>query len=381
MESRRKPGRRKAIRAVVLVVPVALGVFARPAGHAVAQEAAARPKRAIQVRDPRELYGPTPVTRAVERGLRFLQSAQLADGSWLSNYGEEGKNTGIIGLSVLAFLSAGHEAGRGDYGTVIDRAVAFLLRNRKQGMLIRDRDTSHGPMYEHGIATLVLGEVAGMIEENRAGFENFTRIHQSAVNLILRAQDVPRDRSYMGGWRYTPTSDQADLSVTGWQILALRAAQDAGLSVPQRSIDRAVLYVKRCASPDGGFLYDPLQSRKPNAAMTGTGLLALELCGAFESEEALRAGDWILKNPIDWKTPFFYYSMYYSTQAMYQLGGKHWETFRPTSEGSLLEKQKPDGSWELPPNIHEQEAGYAYSTSMAILALSVEFKCLPIYQR
>ena len=73
--------------------------------------------------------------------------------------------------------------------------------------------------------------------------------------------------------------------------------------------------------------------------------------------------------------------MYYSTQAMYQLGGKHWEAFRPSTEGLLLEKQKPDGSWELPPNVHEQEAGYAYTTSLAVLALSVEFKCLPIYQR
>ncbi len=366
---------------LALVLAIAFSSVPRLTGRAAAQEAVASPTRTIQIRDPRELYGPTPVTRAVDRGLRFLQSAQLADGSWLSNYGEEGKNTGIVGLTVLAFLAASNEPGRGKYGEVIDKAVTFLLKSRKQGMLIRDRDTSHGPMYEHGIATLVLGEVAGMIDESRPGFESFARVHRSAVNLILRAQDVPRDRTYIGGWRYTPTSDQADLSVTGWQILALRAAQDAGLSVPRRAIERAVLYVKRCAAPDGGFLYDPLQSRRPNAAMTGTGLLALELCGAFASEEALRAGDWILKNPIAWKTPFFYYSMYYSTQAMYQLGGKHWEVFRPSTEGLLLEKQKPDGSWELPPNVHEQEAGYAYTTSLAVLALSVEFKCLPIYQR
>ena len=127
-------------------------------------------------------------------GLRFLQSAQLADGSWLSNYGEEGKNTGIVGLAVLAFLAASNEPGRGRYGDTIDKAVAFLLTSRKQGMLIRDRDTSHGPMYEHGIVTLVLGEVAGLIDESRPGFESFSRIHRSAVNLILRAQDVPRDR-------------------------------------------------------------------------------------------------------------------------------------------------------------------------------------------
>ena len=121
-------------------------------------------------------------------------------------------------------------------------------------MLIREQDTSHGPMYEHGIATLVLGEALGMLPKDTTGFENLNRIHRSAVDLIVRAQNVPKDFIYVGGWRYSPTTDQADLSVSGWQMLALRAAQDAGLPVPQKSIDRAIGYVKRCAAPEGGFV-------------------------------------------------------------------------------------------------------------------------------
>ena len=94
-----------------------------------------------------------------------------------------------------------------------------------------------------------------------------------------------------------------------------------------------------------------------------------------------RGGDWLLKHPVEWKTPFVYYSLYYATQAMYQLGEAHWEAWREISETLLLEKQNPDGSWSLPPNVHEREAGFAYTTALAILALTVEYRCLPIYQR
>ena len=326
--------------------------------------------------DLRAALEPTPVTRAVDRGLQFLHRAQLADGSWLSSMG---KNTGIIGLAAMAFLAAGHEPGRGPYGQTVDRAVAFLIEHQREGMIVT-ADTSHGPMYEHGIATLLFGEVLGMVNEERPGFEKLPRVHRSAVNLILRAQNVPRDPVNLGGWRYTPSSNDADLSVTGWELLALRAAEDAGLSVPKKNIEQAVLYVKRCVHPSGGFGYMPGQ--EPNIARTGTGVLSLQICGDFRSQEALRGGDWLLKNSLEWKGPFFYYSVYYSTQAMFQLGGTYWERWRPESQGILLERQKEDGSWPAPPDeTHEHQAGPTYTTAMAVLSLTVDYRYLPIYQR
>ena len=120
----------------------------------------------------------------------------------------------------------------------------------------------------------------------------------------------------------------------------------------------------------------------PNLARTGTGILSLELCGDFRSTQALRGGAWLIKNPPEWKGPFFHYAMYYSTQATYQLGGRYWEVWRPLSEGLLLEHQNSDGSWPPPANdTHEHRAGLAYTTAMAILSLTVDYKYLPIYQR
>jgi len=353
-------------------------LLALTGGFGRAEEKAPERTEHLRQRDFREILRPTPVTRAVDRGVEFLRQSQLADGSWLSPLG---KNTGVIGLAALAILSAGHEPGRGPSGECIDRAVAFVLGHQQDGMLIT-QDISHGPMYEHGIATLFLGQVLGMINESRPGYEKIYRIHRSAVDLILRAHNVPRGPYALGGWRYNPTSTDSDISVTGWQLLALRAAQDAGLAIPKRNIEQAILYIKRCQQGPGGFGYMPGSGYDPNVARTGTGILALELCGDFQSPEARRGGDWLLRNPLEWKGPFFYYSVYYAAQAMYQLGGDYWGKWRPQSEGILLERQKADGSWPAPPyETHEQQAGLAYTTALAVLSLTVDYKYLPIYQR
>jgi hypothetical protein len=330
----------------------------------------------VEAPDFREFYAVTPVTRAVDRGVEYLASKQLPDGSWLSpGYG---KNTGIVSLAVMALMARGHEPGRGEHGEVIERAVAWILKNQKSGLVIRD--TSHGELYSHGISTLMLGEVVGMIDDERPGLESIHRVHRTAVNLILRAQNIPKDRWNLGGWRYTPSSEVSDISVSGWQLLALRAAKDVGLPVPKKNISQAVGYIARCKHPTGGFSYQP--GGDPNTGRTGTGILALEICGEHGSDEAKRGGDWLLRHPPKWSGPFFYYGAYYSSQAMYQLGGRYWKDWQPVSERLLVEKQAGDGSWPAPPGAtHEEQAGPIYATAMAILSLSVEFRYLPIYQR
>ncbi|MCZ6795943.1 MAG: terpene cyclase/mutase family protein [Planctomycetota bacterium] len=367
------------VKSLTLLTALALllGSVASVAGP---EEPPAPRPRPVRVPDFREVYRETPVTRAVDRGIGYLRRTQLEDGSWLSP--SYGKNTGIVSLAVLSLLARGHEPGRGEHGQVIERAVAWLLDVQRDGLLHRDAQDSHGALYSHGIATLLLGELAGMLDERLPPFESFSRVHRSAVNTILRAQNVPKASPvHVGGWRYTVTARYSDISVSGWQLLALRSAQESGLQVTLRSIEQAVGFIRRCALPDGGFDYFP-GHQESTLGRTGTGVLALEICGEHNSPEALRGGDWMLKHPLAWNDPFFYYSAYYGAQAMYQLGGRYWERWQPLSEKVLLEEQDADGKWRLPPNApFEAKAGHVYTTALAILSLSVEFRYLPIYQR
>jgi hypothetical protein len=161
----------------------------------------------------------------------------------------------------------------------------------------------------------------------------------------------------------------------------LRAAKNAGADVPAEAIEQAVQYVTGSAARGGGFGYQP--GGATNHARAGTGILCLELCGKHHATESLAAGDWILRNsyrPYGSGGGYIYYTMYYCSQAMYQLGGKYWKTFWPSFAEQVLERQAPDGSFPRGASS-ESTAGPAYSTGMAVLSLSVRYRLLPIYQR
>ena len=313
---------------------------------------------------------------AVRRALDYLKSSQKEDGAWES--GHFGKMTSITSLSVMAFLACGHVPGEpGPYRESIERGIRYVLKHQKDnGMLISN--SSHGPMYCHGISTLMLAEVAGMTPDAALAAES-RAVLAKAIDLIIKAQNVSKNPENAGGWRYQPTSTDSDLSVSGWQLLALRAAKSAGCVVPSEQIDRAVAYVKRCAvGRGGGFCYQPGASA--NNPRTGTGILALEICGEHLGADAVAGAEYLLKHPPKWGTPYFFYEAYYASQAMFQVGDKYFKVYSPQLTTILLDHQEPDGSW-LSGDGNDRSGGRNYCTSMGVLALAVEYRYLPIYQR
>jgi hypothetical protein len=350
-----------------IVLAAALLIAAQPS-RLKADDPAAAKKAAPLVAAPADL--------AIHRALEHLKGAQAVDGSWSS--GGFGPATSITSLAVMAFLAAGHVPGEpGPYREAIEKGIRYVLAHQHaNGLLVSQ--SSHGPMYCHGISTLMLAEAAGMAADG----ELAASIHAAlvrAVKLVLSAQDRPKNRDSAGGWRYQPTSDDSDLSVTGWQLMALRAAKAAGCEVPSSSIDRAIDYVKRCAvKQGGGFGYQP--GGGPNNARTGTGVLALEICGEHLTPEATRGAEYLLKSPPRWSTPYFFYEVYYCPLAMFQMGDKYFVPYRAKLVPILLSHQQNDGSW-LSDDANDRTGGRNYCTAMAVLALSVEYRYLPIYQR
>jgi hypothetical protein len=75
------------------------------------------------------------------------------------------------------------------------------------------------------------------------------------------------------------------------------------------------------------------------------------------------------------------YSAYYCSQAMFQLGGEHWSRFYPPLMSTLARNQRPDGSWNREGSGDTTRYGNAYSSALAILALTPPYQLLPIYQR
>ena len=331
------------------------------------------------------------VDQAIDRALAYLAKQQHAEGHWPS---QMGKSTAVASLAVMAFLAKGHTPGAGPYGEAINKGVNFVLsRAKPNGLLVGDR--SHGPMYSHCISTLMISEVSGMVDAKLQ--KRIDEVLPKAVRLILTAQQAKKhNQAHKGGWRYNARSTDSDISCTGWALMSLRSARNNGAPIPTKSIKDAVEFVLRCRGkvpaktktdkatgrPKGGvgFRYKPGQQGH-SLARTGTAVLCLELCGRHRSKEAIQGGDYILAHPQrTYGASYFYYGLYYCSQAMFQLGGKHWERFAPHMYEMMLKFQRKDGSWPQASG-GESKAGPCYSTAMGVLSMAVSYRQLPIYQR
>jgi squalene cyclase len=388
---------------VLASVVVAAGLFG-PGGGAAAEPAPAR----------RALIDDA-TRRAIDQGLRFLVRTQRDDGSWSCDAGHKVNDdyvvtardvphVGVTALGILAFLAAGHVPGRGPYGEVVDRAVGFVLSRVRDDGYITGYETR---MYEHAFATLALAEVYGM---SRA--PELREKLQDAVLFTVKCQNAT------GGWRYQPFTVDSDMSVTVCQVVALRAARNVGLKVPQATIDRALRYVVESAitSPfddereHGGFYYQPPTTtfNRSSFSLSAAGLTTLFQAGLYDDRALhayIRRHD-IPKSPLPRiddtvqymrahydRVPFdhyyWYYGNYYAAQAMYTVGGtepRKWEEWYGRVRRDLLARQRVS---PVPGKPGETEShwesnvgtSHTFATAVALLILSMPFDYLPIHQR
>ena len=305
------------------------------------------------------------LNEAIERGFKYLVSQQNEDGSF--GRGRYGKHVGITALCSLAFMADGNLPGRGPYGDHVERGLEFVLTHASDAGLLA-AETSHGPMYGHGFATLFLGEIYGMTPEDQRVREAL----EKAVDIIIGSQNEE------GGWRYNPIPFDADVSVTICQIMALRSARNAGIKVPKQTIDRAVAYVRRCQNPDGGFRYmeQPGSSAWPR---TAAGVASLFYAGIYEDDSIDRGLEYLRTNAmpgqISASQAHYYYGHYYAVQAMYLAGGAHWKEWWAATQQELMSRQSASGGWL------DHYAGGAYSSAMALIVLQMPKRYLPIFQK
>ncbi len=326
------------------------------------------------------------VDLAINKAIDYLISVQDKDGA----ISERNHNhTAMTSLAIMAMAAVGHQPSDDTkQGVAMKKALLYVLRPDRQDPqgYLGGRDGSR--MYGHGITTLMLSEMLGMGVDSQ--MDQIIRDRcRLAVELIKRSQAVRKDARSQGGWRYAPESGDSDLSVTVWQVMALRSARNAGMDVPKETIDNAVEYIKRCykseRGPDGkptnlksACGYEP--SRQPEYAMASAGLLSLQVCGAYDSLEVKGSADWLKDKKVEYGGEWYFYGTYYFSQGMFQRGGDYAAHSRKIVEEALLPKQAADGSW-LGQHGQENGAGKVYATSLAVLSLAVKFHFLPIYQR
>lgn len=315
------------------------------------------------------------IDRAIDRGLDYLAACQRPDGTFPD---ANGTTTALPALAGMAFLSKGYIPGEGRYGQAINRSIDYVLKHADMNEKSRTRgyfgNAGNGRMYAHSISTLFLSEVSGMVDEERQ--KRINEVLPYAIKVLLDAQAVQKSQQHTGGWRYLPWSNDSDMSCSGWALMALRSARLNGGAVPVKAIDDAVAYVKRHGNPARGCFGYQDQNGYGNT-LTGAGILCLELCGRHNDPASLRAARFLMGNfrnlPHEGNC---FYGVYYTAQGLFQIGGDNWKTFADWMYSTWIPKQRADGSWDRGEN-----GSPAYQTSLCILAFTVPYRQLPIYQR
>lgn len=332
-----------------------------------------------------DLGGSNDSEAAVELGLQWLAAHQHADGHWsidkfqavcdhprCADAATLQADAAGTGLALLPFLAAGYTHKSGKFQDVVGKGIRWIVRSQKDdGGLIGEGDGR--VMYGHGMAAIAVCEAYGMTRdpELRAAAEK-------AVAFIVRAQHAPT-----GGWRYTPNSP-GDTSVLGWQVMALKSAELAGLAAPQQTWDgvrRWLKSVEGAGQSAGQFGY---QNRNPTRAMTAQGLLCLQLMGTDRSDPRMTSGmNYLLKNLPDPRTDTSYY-WYHAIQATYSHGGAPWKAWNSRLRDHLvagqIKKGPAAGSW-TPADPREKTGGRLYATSLRLLMLEVYYRRLPLSRK
>lgn len=346
---------------------------------------------------------PPQVKLSVDRAVKWLMQQQKSDGYFHDQKNDQRAKKGDVAgyagamtsLAIMGLSSVGHlPSDPTPEGKAVEKGLRFMIEyiepdkdNKETDGYLGRIDRSR--MYGHGIMSLMYAEMLGMGLDEEMDRKVRERL-EGAVKLIVKSQRVPKSDSNKGGWRYEPQSSDADISVTVWQLLALRAAKNAGLDVPDDAIKDAVAYIKRSYRSErdsmgrpkdlaAAFSYEPYGGRQ-TFSTTAAGLLSLQVCGQYEAPEVIGSANFLMKNPPEINEPWFYYGNYYYAQGMYQRGGDFAATARRKTEDTLIKAQSPEGAW-YPRNGNEKSAGSVYATALSLLSLSVYHHFLPIYQK
>ena len=320
-----------------------------------------------QAQDPALRFGgavPQEVETVYERGLGWLASKQSELGGWQG--GNDG--AGVDGICLMAFLASGEDPNFGRYAANIRRAVRAIIR-------VQDASTGYLPnsMYHHGFAMLALSEAYGAVDESLLweGEKPIRSIGQ-ALDLAIRCAGTSQKANRWGGWRYMPNSTDADTSVTGAMLMGLLAARNAGMEVSDEVINAALEYMRRSTGRDGSVAYAGGfggfgESMNRSAIATLVSAVSKHKDSEEYKATLKHITDRLEHNEGNYKE----YFRYYMAQALFQGDYTSWQKWNGATVRVLAETQGADGSFNNDP----------YSTGMSLLALGLNYRFLPIYER
>jgi hypothetical protein len=314
-------------------------------------------------RDVREMY---------DRGLQYLTSKQTENGDW-----SDGQNgPGTTGMAVMAFLASGEDPNFGRYRNPVRRALRSIIS-------AQDGTTGYlgSSMYHHGFAMLALSEAYGAVDDrdlwagqSSNGQSSNRRSVGAALELAVRAALTSQKKNPQHAWRYSPDATDADTSVSGAVLVGLLAARNAGIEVPDTSIDNAIAYYKSMTSNSGQVAYSGIGGMNESIPRVSIATLVFALARRTDLPQYKATLAFLVQRPAQESSPYLEYGRYYQAQALFQGNIEAWEKWNKQLIRQLKSVQQSDGSFP-------GQFGHSMGTSLSLLALALNYRLLPIYER
>lgn len=335
----------------------------------------------VRGQDPTARFGeivPRDVREMYDRGLRFLATTQSPNGDWTGGM-ESGP--GGTGLALMAFLASGEDPNFGVYSGNVRRALRSIIGEQSSSTGYMGNS-----MYHHGFGMLGLAEAYGSVDDRtlwagagsadgaRAVPQDRRRTIGQALELAVRAAITSQKKNPLGAWRYSPDATDADTSVSGAVLVGLLAARNAGIEVPDEVVDKAIAYYTSMTGGSGEVAYSGLGGFGESTARSSIATLVYAVARRKDLKE-FQATLGYLKERIEQPAAGYpEYARYYQAQALFQGDLAAWEKWNKLLVRQLKQSQLPDGSFR-------GQFGPSLSTSMSLLALALNYRFLPIYER
>jgi len=323
-------------------------------------------------RDIREIY---------DAGCRYLARAQDPSGTWKDS--QEGP--GVTGMAMMVLLASGEDPNHGAYAANIRRALRSIIRSQdpSTGFYGGNGGMGHSSMYQHGFAMLAMAEAYGTVDDRRLwseeGGDGKGLSTGNSLELAVKLAVTSAKKNPVGAWRYSPDATDHDTSVSGAILMGLLGARNAGIEVPDETIDRAIDYFASMTAPDGRVGY--ASPGGGSDATTSIGTLVMAIARRKEMPQFVKAADAIKHACQGARSDGGYpnYTRYYRAQALFQADVEAWKEWNSKVVSEIKAQRRPDGG--LVSGANGMDGGEFAGTSLSLLALAVNFRFLPIYER
>lgn len=320
-------------------------------------------------RDVRELY---------DAGCRYLARSQDPSGTWQDSQ----QGPGVTGMALMVLLASGEDPNHGAYRTQIRRAVRSIISSQDATSgFYGGSAQGHSSMYHHGFAMLAMAEAYGVVDDRTLWTEEDGRGKGRSIGesleLAVKLAVTSAKKNPLGAWRYSPDATDHDTSVSGAILMGLLGARNAGIEVPDETIDKAIKYFTSMTGPDGRVGYTAPQGGTD--ATTSIGALVMAIARRKELPQFQKAVTYLTQKSQDAQQQSLYpnYTRYYRAQALFQADVEAWRRWNDQLVKQLKTQRQPDGSLA----IEVGDGGQIADTSLTLLSLAVNFCFLPIYER